>query len=148
MTAAAKPGAEGSLADWLNYQEQLHPAAIEMGLGRVRVVAERLELVAAPPLTVIVGGTNGKGSTTTLLAAIYREAGYRVGAYTSPHLYRYNERVAINGVPVDDAALCRAFTAIEQLNCSFAVARLPQDRCEMYSTEMVRSVNLGRRRCE
>jgi len=114
MTAAAKPGAEGSLADWLNYQEQLHPAAIEMGLGRVRVVAERLELVAAPPLSVIVGGTNGKGSTTTLLAAIYREAGYRVGAYTSPHLYRYNERVAVDGVAASDAALCAAFAAIEQ----------------------------------
>lgn len=108
MTAAVK-----SLADWLSYQEQLHPAAIEMGLGRVSAVAERLQLRQAPPLTITVGGTNGKGSTTTLLAAIYREAGYRVGAYTSPHLFRYNERVAVDGEPVSDAALCEAFAAIE-----------------------------------
>lgn len=103
-----------TLAEWLAYQEQLHPSAIEMGLERVRRVASRLGLLDAPPLTIIVGGTNGKGSTTTLLALIYREAGFTVGAYTSPHLFRYNERVAINGVPVDDDALCSAFMAIEQ----------------------------------
>ena len=103
-----------TLADWLAYQEQLHPSAIDMGLERVRGVASRLGLLDSPPLTIIVGGTNGKGSTTTLLALIYREAGFTVGAYTSPHLFRYNERVALNGVPVDDAALCDAFTAVEQ----------------------------------
>lgn len=109
-----KPQADWSLQDWLSYQEQLHPSSIELGLARVRRVAEQLGLLQAPPLTLTIGGTNGKGSSTTLLALIYREAGYRVGAFTSPHLYRYNERVAINGVPVDDLALCRAFSAIEQ----------------------------------
>lgn len=109
-----EPQAHWSLPDWLAYQEQLHPSAIELGLDRVRRVAMRLGLLQAPPSTATIGGTNGKGSTTTLIALIYREAGYTVGAYTSPHLYRYNERVAINGEPVDDAALCRAFTAIEQ----------------------------------
>ena len=109
-----KPTANWSLQNWLAYQEQLHPTVIELGLERVRRVATRLGLLQAPPLTIIVGGTNGKGSTTTLLALIYRESGLQVGAYTSPHLYRYNERVAINGSPVDDAALCRAFVAIEQ----------------------------------
>lgn len=122
MTAAAKPSADWSLADWLGYQEQLHPTAIEMGLGRVRLVAERLQLLAAPPLTVIVGGTNGKGSTTTLLAAIYREAGYCVGAYTSPHLYRYNERVAVNGVTASDEALCAAFAAIERARAEISLS--------------------------
>ncbi len=109
-----KPHTDWSLQDWLIYQEQLHPSTIELGLDRVRSVANRLGLMAAPPITITVGGTNGKGSTTTLLALIYREAGYAVGAFTSPHLYRYNERVAINGTPVDDGALCRAFTVIEQ----------------------------------
>lgn len=109
-----KPQTDWSLQDWLRYQEQLHPNAIELGLARVQRVAERLGLLAALPLTITVGGTNGKGSTTTLLALIYREAGYTVGAYTSPHLLHYNERVAINGAAVGDAALCRAFAAIEQ----------------------------------
>jgi len=103
-----------TLAEWLAYQEQLHPRNIELGLERVRRVAGRLGLLDQPPLTIIVGGTNGKGSTTTLLASIYGAAGYRVGAFTSPHLYRYNERVAVNGVAVEDEALCRAFIAIEQ----------------------------------
>ena len=109
-----KPQPGWSLQDWLTYQEQLHPNAIDLGLARVQRVAARLGLLASPPLTITVGGTNGKGSTTTLLALIYREAGYTVGAYTSPHLLCYNERVAINGVAADDSALCRAFTAIEQ----------------------------------
>ena len=112
MQPEPQPG--WSLADWLSYQEQLHPQAIALGLNRVRRVAERLGLLSTPPLTLTVGGTNGKGSTTTLLSLIYREAGYRVGAYTSPHLFRYHERVAIQGQPVDDAALCRAFAAVEQ----------------------------------
>lgn len=103
-----------NLADWLAYQERLHPSVIELGLDRVRAVALRLGLLDSPPPTIIVGGTNGKGSTTSLIALAYREGGYRVGAYTSPHLYRYNERVTINGSAVDDAALCRAFTAIEE----------------------------------
>lgn len=109
-----EPHAEWSLQDWLTYQERLHPSTIALGLERVRRVAERLGLRSAPPLTITIGGTNGKGSTTTLLGLIYREAGFAVGTFTSPHLYCYNERVAVNGKPVDDAALCRAFAAIEQ----------------------------------
>lgn len=105
--------ASWSLDDWLRYQERLHPAAIELGLNRVARVADRLGLRRSPPVTLTIGGTNGKGSTTTLLALIYRQAGYRVGAYTSPHLYRYNERVAINGAPAGDEALCRAFLAVD-----------------------------------
>ena len=105
--------ARWSLDDWLRYQERLHPAAIELGLDRVSRVADRLALRESPPLTITVGGTNGKGSTTTLLALIYRTAGHRVGAYTSPHLFRYNERIAVDGEPVDDDSLCRAFAAVE-----------------------------------
>lgn len=102
-----------SLEDWLRWQETLHPRAIELGLDRVRVVAARLGLPDAGVCTLTVAGTNGKGSSATLAALIYREAGYRVGLYTSPHLLRYNERIQINGAQVDDAALCRAFAAIE-----------------------------------
>ncbi|ROH85667.1 bifunctional tetrahydrofolate synthase/dihydrofolate synthase [Stagnimonas aquatica] len=100
--------------DWLRYQERLHPASIELGLDRVAAVADRLQLRTAPATTLTVAGTNGKGSTTSLLALIYRQAGYRVGAYTSPHLYRYNERVMINGETASNEALCRAFRAVDQ----------------------------------
>jgi dihydrofolate synthase / folylpolyglutamate synthase len=62
---------------------------------------------------VTVGGTNGKGSTVAFIEAIARAAGWRVGAYTSPHLLRYNERVRIDGEEADDASLIAAFEAVE-----------------------------------
>ena len=113
--------ASWSLEDWLQYQQRLHPQGIALGLERVQAVAARLGLLADPPRTIIIGGTNGKGSTTTLLAAIYREAGYSVGAYTSPHLLRYNERITINGQLATDEALCTAFSAIEQARAELSL---------------------------
>lgn len=103
----------GSLDAWLRRQESLNPRAIELGLDRVRRVAARLGLLQGAPYTLTVAGTNGKGSSATLAAGIYRAAGYHVGLYTSPHVLRYNERVQIDGRPVSDAALCAAFDAIE-----------------------------------
>lgn len=103
-----------ALADWLALQEQLHPRSVELGLGRVQAVASALDLLADRRCTLTIGGTNGKGSSVALAERIYRAAGYRVGAYYSPHLLRYNERVVIDGEPVSDAALCRAFEAVDQ----------------------------------
>ncbi len=101
------------LAAWLSHIEQLHPKSIAMGLERVKRVLERLSL--QPDFKIItVAGTNGKGSTCAMLAQIYRQAGYQVGCYTSPHLLRYNERVRINGVEASDEALCVAFAAVER----------------------------------
>jgi len=101
------------LTDWLAHQEAQHPKAIELGLERVRAVALRLGLLPWPIPSVIVGGTNGKGSTVAFLTALARESGLKVGTYTSPHLQRYNERVEIDGQPVADAPLIRAFERIE-----------------------------------
>ena len=102
-----------SLDAWLAWLEGLHPREIELGLGRIAEVADRLGLreVSAPVVTV--AGTNGKGSTVACLEAIYRAAGFRPGAYTSPHLLRYNERIRIDGAPVGDAAILDAFRAID-----------------------------------
>lgn len=101
-----------NLNDWLAYIEGLHPKSIAMGLERVNQIIERLSL--HPSFTIItVAGTNGKGSTCAMLENIYREAGYKVGCYTSPHLVRYNERVKVNGKEVNDETLCEAFTAID-----------------------------------
>ena len=102
------------LADWLAWQETLHPQAIDLGLGRVRTVYEALRLPSPPPFTLTVGGTNGKGSCVAMLTAILRAAGYRVGAYTSPHILNYNERIAINGVPATDDRIMAAFQRIDQ----------------------------------
>jgi len=103
-----------TLEDWLAWQERLHPRAIDLGLERVRQVAQRLGLSARPAFTVItVGGTNGKGSCIALLEAILQAAGYKLGVYTSPHLLRYNERIRLDGVAVDEAVLCEAFARID-----------------------------------
>ena len=102
-----------TLAEWLAYQETLHPRSIDLGLERVRVVAERLGLLPPAGRTAIVGGTNGKGSTASMLAALGQAHGLRVGLFTSPHLLRYQERIRVNGEEVPDAALCAAFAEIE-----------------------------------
>jgi dihydrofolate synthase / folylpolyglutamate synthase len=101
-----------TLAGWLAYLETLHPKSIAMGLERVADVAARMSVRVASPV-VTVAGTNGKGSTCALLESIYRQAGYRTGLYTSPHLTRFNERVRIGGVDMDDAALVSAFDIVE-----------------------------------
>ena len=102
-----------NLAAWLSHIEQLHPKSIAMGLERVKRVLHRLSL--QPDFKIItVAGTNGKGSTCAMLAQVYKQAGYQVGCYTSPHLLRYNERVRINGIEASDDALCTAFAAVEQ----------------------------------
>ncbi|MCX7041464.1 MAG: Mur ligase family protein, partial [Gammaproteobacteria bacterium] len=102
-----------SLDEWLDYQQRTHPQAIAMGLDRVRVVARRLGLGHPGRQVITVGGTNGKGSTVAFIEAIALSAGLRVGAFTSPHLLRYNERVRIQGKEIDDAALVNAFERIE-----------------------------------
>lgn len=102
-----------ALGDWLNWQEQFHPRPIDLGLDRVAGVYARLDPHPKPIPTITVAGTNGKGSCVALLEAIYRAQGYRVGAYTSPHIIHYNERIRIDGQPVDDEVICDAFARID-----------------------------------
>ena len=91
-----------TLIEWLAWLETLHPTWMELGLERVRQVAERAVLTSFSCPVITVTGTNGKGSTVATLEAVYRAQGLRVGAYTSPHLLRFNERIRINGVDIDD----------------------------------------------
>lgn len=106
------PPSGASLEAWLGYLESLHPSAIDLGLDRVRQVAARLDL-DTPAVRIVVGGTNGKGSTCAMLESILLAAGYRVGLYTSPHLLVFNERARVNGEVVDDARLIEQFEAVE-----------------------------------
>ncbi len=108
--------ANRGLDGWLAHLEALHPrgsAGIELGLERVAAVKFRLGQRETCPV-ILVGGTNGKGSTCAMLERILLTAGYRVGLYTSPHLLHYNERVRINGIAADDASFCAAFSRVEQ----------------------------------
>ena len=102
-----------TLADWLAYIERQHPKSIDMGLDRVRAVASAMKLKRPAKRVITVGGTNGKGSTVAFIESIARAAGWSVGAYTSPHLLAYNERVRIDGADADDASLVAGFQAVE-----------------------------------
>lgn len=107
-----------SLSDWLDWQETLHPSEIDLGLDRVSQVLSRLEQTHPAFVVVTVAGTNGKGSSVAMLHSILMECGLRVGTYTSPHLLRYNERIQINGQPVDDQTLCESFERVDQARCA------------------------------
>ncbi|HMA10346.1 MAG TPA: bifunctional tetrahydrofolate synthase/dihydrofolate synthase, partial [Steroidobacteraceae bacterium] len=99
--------------EWLRLQETVHGQGIDLGLTRVRSVAERLRLLPYPLRTIIVAGTNGKGSTVACLAALLRAHGLKAGAFTSPHLLRYHERIRVDGADATDAELIAAFEAID-----------------------------------
>lgn len=103
-----------SLQQWLDWQQAQHPTEIDLGLERVGAVFERLGSCRPAPHVLTIAGTNGKGSCVAMLTSILREQGFRVGSYTSPHLLRYNERIQVDGVPVDDAALVAAFERVDQ----------------------------------
>ena len=101
------------LSDWLDRIQRQHPQAIAMGLERVRTVADAMGLGTPAPCVITVAGTNGKGSTVAFLDAIARAAGLRVGTYTSPHLWRFNERIRIDGREAADDAIVAAFERID-----------------------------------
>lgn len=102
------------LEKWLEWQESLHFTAIELGLERCKRVADNMGLLKPSYNVISVAGTNGKGSSVTLLDNILRNAGYKVGRYTSPHLLNYNERICINGKQVSDTELCESFDRIDR----------------------------------
>ena len=104
-----------TLPGWLKWQENFHPRTIDLGLERATRVYRAINPSANRPFTITVAGTNGKGSCIAFMEAILRAAGYRVGAYTSPHMIDYNERIKIDGVPVSDDMICSAFEHIESV---------------------------------
>ena len=104
-----------SLADWLSYIESQHPSEIELGLERGLRVLNKLNLGRPKAKVITVAGTNGKGSTCTMLSQYLTQSGYQVGTYTSPHFLRFNERVVIDGVECSDELLVQAFTVIEEV---------------------------------
>lgn len=106
--------ATSPLAEWLSYLENSHFKAIDLGLDRIKKVAENLDLLNPAPYVITVGGTNGKGTTCRLLETILLNHGLRVGVYSSPHLLRYNERVRIQNQDLPDEAHTSSFAFIEE----------------------------------
>ena len=104
---------KNTLDDWLNWQEALMEETIVLGLDRVQIVYDRLFPNGVPYSVITVAGTNGKGSTVSFIDRIYHQSEFKVGRSTSPHLLKYNERFAIDGVDVSDEVIINAFELIE-----------------------------------
>ena len=143
------PLSTDSLDTWLNYWSHVHVTGIDLGLERVIPVAEKLGVTKPAAKVFTVAGTNGKGSTTTTLASILKAQGYKVGLYQSPHIYRFNERVKLGGVEVDDQSLIDAFVQVDQarrdcdLSLSFfeattlaAFVIFKQQQCDVWVLEV------------
>lgn len=121
------PNEHSSLTEWLDYMQQIHVSAIDMGLSRVLPVAEALGVVQSAKddaYVFTVAGTNGKGSTTAVIAQMCQAAGYKTALYQSPHLSVFNERVRINGEMVRDETLIDAFNKVEtaRLQCALTLS--------------------------
>ncbi len=111
-----------TLADWLAYIEASHPIdKIELGLERVLRVAERGQLQQLPGIKILIGGTNGKGSSARCLEQLLLAQGYRVGVYSSPHLLRFNERLRINDQDVSDELWVQGLSQVEALRADVAL---------------------------
>lgn len=108
------PGLHSSLAEWLRWQETLHPNRIDLGLERCREVLGRLADGAPAWPLITVAGTNGKGSCVAFMEQALLALGCRPGAFSSPHLNRYNERIRIAGAEATDRQLVEVFFAIDQ----------------------------------
>ena len=105
------------LSVWLTWLETLSPTEINLGIARVRLLLDRLQL-PLPVKILLIAGTNGKGSCVAMTDALLRAAGLSVGAYTSPHISRYNERIVVNGEAVDDCVIINAFEVVEAVRGS------------------------------
>jgi dihydrofolate synthase/folylpolyglutamate synthase len=111
-----------TLEDWLSRLETLHPKKIDLGLSRVQAVLDALQLRSPPYRVLTVAGTNGKGSCVAQLESIYLSAGYRVGAFMSPHLWRFNERIRFDGAEASDGELVDVFRRIEATRGSVSLS--------------------------
>lgn len=103
------------LSDWLTYINSNRPDEGEFGLDRLQSIFSKIIKQSLGKKTILVAGTNGKGTTVEYLKNFLLEAGYSTGTYTSPHLIQFNERIQINGNHVDDTRIVNAFKKIEKL---------------------------------
>ena len=104
-----------SLDDWLDYIDHNRPTEDEFGLKRLRPIKEIILESPIAKKVVVIGGTNGKGTSAEFLNNLLLESNFNVGLYTSPHLFHFNERIRINGLPTPDSEIIKAFKEIEKI---------------------------------
>ncbi|WP_448554758.1 bifunctional tetrahydrofolate synthase/dihydrofolate synthase [Thalassotalea montiporae] len=110
-----------SLSQWLCYLETIHNQEIDLGLARISQVAERLNIDLSFAKVITVAGTNGKGTTCAFIENYLLSLQQQVAVYSSPHIERFNERLRINKVDVDDQPWIAALTAVEQARAEISL---------------------------
>ena len=100
--------------EWLEWQQTVHPLNIDFKLERILSVYEKLNISKIANKIITVAGTNGKGSTVSFLESVLTKKNYKVGTFTSPHILKYNERIKINGMEIDDSSLLDTFKIIDE----------------------------------
>ena len=104
-----------TLDDWLDYIDLNRPKEDEFGLNRLRPITDIIFQSTIAEKIVVIGGTNGKGTTAEVLNNLLLESNFKIGLYTSPHLFKFNERIRVNGVPASDSEIIDAFEEVENL---------------------------------
>ena len=104
-----------SLDRWLEYIQDQHDKEIDMGLSRMFEMVDRLDLNPITPKVVTVAGTNGKGSTCVTIEQLLLSHGLKVGTTLSPHVFRFNERIRLQGSELSDQEICGHFETIERV---------------------------------
>ena len=104
-----------TLDDWLDYIDLNRPKEDEFGLNRLRPITDIIFQSTIAEKIVVIGGTNGKGTTAEVLNSLLLESNFKIGLYTSPHLFKFNERIRVNGVPASDSEIIDAFEEVENL---------------------------------
>lgn len=107
---------------WEDYLNAIDPNCMSLGHDRIREVAMRMhlfeDLIVSETSIVTVGGTNGKGSTSALIAAAMNNLNVKTGLFTSPHLFKFNERIQIAGVDISDELLSQCLSEVIQAQFS------------------------------
>ncbi len=104
-----------SYSETLDYLYRLQWHGIQPGLKRISVLLSALDHPERSYRSIHIGGTNGKGSTAAIIAAILQKAGFRVGLYTSPHLIHFSERISLSGVPICEGEIIRLTALLREV---------------------------------
>ena len=105
---------QNSLDSWLDYIQTTGPKEIKLGLERIKPVYEKIIKSNLTSKIIVVGGTNGKGTTAEFLSQLLITKKRTVGTFTSPHLFNFNERIKINGQAVSEKHIINSFKLIEE----------------------------------
>tara|TARA_B100001123_G_C15318536_1_gene1027068 strand:- start:740 stop:2011 length:1272 start_codon:yes stop_codon:yes gene_type:complete len=105
---------DNSLKFWLDYIQSIGPKEVDLGLQRIKPIYDKLIRSKISSKVIVVGGTNGKGTTVEFLSGLLVSKSKTVGTFTSPHLFTFNERIKINGKPVSDKIIIDSFKLIEE----------------------------------